>query len=65
MAKMQPKPAGKPRRELTLDEIKARVEKMRRDPKILALLHQGIEEEKRGEGTRWEDLQEELKRANG
>ncbi len=49
---------GRPsrRRKMTLAEIRANVERMRSDPKILAMIREGFDAQERGEGVRWDDL---------
>ena len=51
MAKPEPS-----RRKMTIEEIRADVERMQRDPKIIAMIREGHEAERRGDGVRLEDL---------
>lgn len=52
-AKPQPTPR---RRKMTLEEIRADVERLKNDPRILAMIREADDPANAGDVVRWEDL---------
>ncbi len=48
--------AQPPRKKMTLEEIRADVERLKKDPRILAMIREANDPANAGDVVRWEDL---------
>ena len=56
MAQGSSKPTPSPRKKMTLEEIRADVERLKNDPRILAMIREADDPANAGDVVRWEDL---------